>query len=217
MQKRKVEDNVIFELYNRIIAGESLTAVSKEIGLDRGTLRSYIGAVVEPNLSESEKDKFQQVINKNFRGNSTENKRKNRNDIRKRTAEEIEKSDAIKELADYGVTPQQIEELYNRLRSNTRTAFSRDTYIYKYLEHLNALGELGFSAEETFGIFMRRPKLFTGSASKMREIFNMHVRELKSEELAKQKMIEDPWADLKRKKVNLNDNKSEKSNGGGVR
>lgn len=201
MQKRKIEDKVIFELYNRIISGESLTSVAKETGLNRGTLRKYIGVVVEPNLEESEKEKFHQVINKNFKGNSTENKRKNRNGLRKRAEEEIEKSEAIKELASYGVTPQQIEEMYKRLKENKRTAFSRDTYIYKYLEHLNVLCELGFTAEEVFDIFMKRPKLFTGSANQLRKIFDTHVQDYKSEETAKQKMIEDPWADLKRKKA----------------
>ena len=200
MQKRKIEDNAIWDAYKRIISGESLTAVATEIGLNRGTLRRYIAAVVEPDLNEEEKIKFDEIINKNFRGNSTENKRQNRNGVRKRAAEQIESSEEIKELAEYGVTPEQIEYLYNRLKEDKRTTFAKDTYIYKYLEHLRVLGSLGFSAQEAFDIFVRRPKLFTGSAGKMSEIFMMHLREQGNEMLAKQKMIADPWADLRKKK-----------------
>ena len=129
MQKRKIEDNAIWDAYKRIISGESLTAVATEIGLNRGTLRRYIAAVVKPDLNEEEKIKFDEIINKNFRGNSTENKRQNRNGVRKRAAEQIESSEEIKELAEYGVTPEQIEYLYNRLKEDKRTTFAKDTYI----------------------------------------------------------------------------------------
>lgn len=219
MQKRKIEDSKIWEAYNRIMSGESLTQVanSEDISLNRGTLRKYIETVVEPGLDEMEKEKFDRIINKNYRGNSTENKRQNRNGIRKRAAENIEKSEAMQELAGYGVTPDNIEDLYKRLKENKRTSFSRDTYIYKCLEHLSVLTEIGFSTEEAFTIFMKRPKLFSGSANRIREIFNKLFLKYGSESAARQRLVEDPWADLKNKKEKANKVEPESLGDGGGR
>lgn len=196
MQKRKIEDSAIFQSYSRIMSGESLTAVAKEMKLDRGTLRNYIKTVVEPELDEIQREKFYKIINRNYRGNSTENKRKNRNGKKK-----INDSELIEKLASYGVTPQETEDLYEILRRNKRTRYVRDTYIYKCLEHLETLTELGFSTKEIFSIFMQRPKLFSGNASKMVEIYNIYLRKFQNQALARQKMIEDPWEDLETDKT----------------
>ena len=54
MQKRKLEDEAIWEAYKRIMLGESLTVVATKINIDRGTLRKYIEVVVEPDLTVPE-------------------------------------------------------------------------------------------------------------------------------------------------------------------
>ena len=201
MQKRKIEDNKIWEAYNRIMLGESLSGVANSdgINLNKATLRKYIELVVIPAISEEEKEKFQQLMNGNFRGNSTENKRQNRNGKRKRAEEEINKSDEMRILAEYGVTPEQIEDLYKRLRADKHTTVSRDTYIIKCVEHIGSLRELGFTTEEAFVFFMRRPKLFTGSTNKIVETFNTLVGKSGSTQIAAQKLSEDPWVDLRMK------------------
>ena len=197
MQKRKIEDDAIWDAYKRIVLGESLTVVASKINIDRGTLRKYIEIVVVPSLTENEKNTFYQCINQNFRGNSTENKRANRNGIRKSAEESIEESEEIKRLAEYGVTPAQIEDLYNRLRQDKKTSYSRDTYIYKCLEHIEVFSEFDFCAEEIFDIFIRRPKLFTSSANKIREMIYGQIRIYGSQEIVKQRFVEDPWLDFR--------------------
>ena len=216
MQKRKIEDSAIFQSYSRIISGESLTAVAKEMKLDRGTLRNYIKTVVEPELDETQREKFYKMINRNYRGNSTENKRKNRNGKKKISLLKIETSEAVKRLADYGVTPEQIKELYERLEENKKTKFARDTFIYKCLEHLDTLIELDFSVEESFSIFLRRPKLFSMSSSQVKKIFDALLIKIGNKELVKKEMLENPWVDLD-KRENLTKGMHQQSNYGGER
>lgn len=199
MQKRKIEDSKVFEAYRRLIEGESLSkvAAAEEINLNRGTLRKYIELVVVPNLTKQEKQEFEQLMSGNFRGNSTKNKRKNRNGKRAQAAARLEKSGAIQELASRGVTPQQIEDLYNRLGSDKHTTISRDTYIYKCLEHLNVLREIGFTTEEAFSFFMRRPKLFSGTSEKIKDIYEKLIKIYGSSAAALQILNEDPFIDLR--------------------
>lgn len=201
MQKRKIDDAKIWEAYNRLILGESLTQVAKseDINLDRGTLRKYIEEVVVPALDADRKAKFEQVMNGNFRGNSTEQKRLKRNNKRKEAEERIKESEEMKALVGYGVTPAHIEDLYQRLKTDKHTSVSRDTYILKCLEHLKALTEIGFTTEQVFSIFMRRPRLFTGDASKIIGAFNRLAQKCGSTEIAIQKLTEDPWTDLREK------------------
>lgn len=201
MQKRKIEDNKIWEAYNRILNGESLTRVanSEDIGLDRGTLKRYIEKVVFPSINPEQKNKFDQIINKNFRGNSTEQKRLNRNKKRENGEKKIKESEEIIFLADHGVTPKQIEYLYKRLMHGKRTTVSRDTYIFKCAEHLKKLSQLGFTTEQVFTIFMKRPKLFTGSPEKIIKIFNSLLEEHAIPEKVIYMIVEDPWIDLRKK------------------
>ena len=201
MQERKIEDNKIWEAYNRLMSGESLTSISKSdnIQLNRGTLRRYIENVVIPNLEQEEKNEFKQKMNNNFRGNSTKNKRQNRNGKKKRAEEELKESDIIKNLADNGVTPEQVENLYKRLRENKRTSLTRDTFAFKYVEHLEFLLSKGFTTEEVFDLFMRRPKLFTYDSKTFQKSFGMIATRIGDEKLATEKIKENPWIDFKLK------------------
>ena len=123
----------------------------------------------------------------------------------------------MQELAEYGVTPKQIEDLYGRLRENKHTAFSRDTYIYKCLEHLDIFKEIGITTQQAFDIFMRRPKLFTGSANGIKQIYMNLLLKYKNPSIARQKLIENPWIDLKEKTAKIKEGKIEFTRDGGGR
>lgn len=210
MQKRKIENSKIFEAYNRLIAGESLTKVadSEGIKLDRKTLRKYIEEIVVPTLSEDEKEKFEQLMNKNYRGNSKENKRKNRNGKKNSFENSVIQLENIKKLADMGVTPGQIEELYERLKMNKRTSYVRDTFIFKYAEHLEFLLAKGFSSEEAFKLFMRRPKLFTMDSRNFQKSFGLIDKGTEGE--AAEQLKKDPWIKFKLNKKPDSNQKDER-------
>lgn len=201
MQKRKIEDNKIWEAYDRLVSGESLTSVSNsdDIKLHRGTLRRYIENVVIPNLDEEQKETFEQIMNKNFRGNSTEHKRENRNIKKKMADEQLKESDIIKTLASNGVTPEQVENLYKRLKENKKTSLTRATFAFKYAEHLQFLLSKGFTPEEAFDLFMRRPKLFTYDTKTFKKSFDIIATQIGDETLASMKIKEDPWINFKLK------------------
>ena len=214
MQKRKIDDSKVFEAYNRLMSGESLTKVasSEDINLDRGTLRKYIQEIVVPTLSKDEKEKFEQLMNRNYRGNSTENKRKNRNGKKKKTENRVRQSEAIKKLAQMGVIPEQIEGLYERLRTNKRTSYARDTFIFKYSEHLEFLLANGFSSEEAFDLFMRRPKLFTMDSKTFQKSFELIAKGTEGGNATEQ-LKKDPWVKFKlnkKAKTNAIDGRGEK-------
>lgn len=213
MQRRKIDDRKVFEAYNRLMAGESLTKVanSEDINLNRGTLRKYIQEIVVPTLSTYEKTKFEQVMNKNYRGNSTENKRKNRNGKKKKAEEQIYQSEATKKLAIQGVTPKQIEELYERLKTNKRISLAKDTFIYKYVEHLEFLLSNGFTAEEAFELFMRRPRLFTADAKAFQKSFELIAKSSKGENPS-ERLKQNPWVvfEVKNNKTQATEERGEK-------
>ena len=213
MQKRKIDDSKVFESYRRLMAGESLTKVanSEDINLNRGTLRKYIQEIVVPTLSMEEKTKFEQLMNKNYRGNSTENKRKNRTGKKKKAEEEIYQSEAIKKLAIQGVTPKQIEELYERLKTNKRTSLAKDTFIHKYVEHLEFLLSNGFTVDEAFELFIRRPNLFTADAKAFQKSFELIAQSSKGENPS-EKLKQNPWVvfKIKNNKTQAPDERGEK-------
>lgn len=211
MQKRKINDSKIFEAYKRLMAGESLTKVanSEDINLNRGTLRKYIQEIVVPTLSMEEKTKFEQLMNKNYRGNSIENKRKNRNGKKEKSESGALQSDAIKRLAKMGVTPKQIEELYDRLKTNKRTSCARDTFIFKYAEHLEFLLANGFSSKEAFDLFMRRPNLFTMDSRSFQKSFGLIAKGTNGN--AAEQLKNNPWVEFGIKgKTNSPDERGEK-------
>lgn len=192
MQKRKIEDSKIFEAYSRLIAGESLTKVasSEEINLDRGTLKKYIEIVVIPTLSSEEKERFEQLMNGNFKGNHTGNTRKNRNQKKKTSEEEL--ADSIKVLADLGVTANQVESLYLLLRGNKHTAYARDTFTYKCVEHFTFFNQIGISTQDAFDMFMRNPRAFTSDTRALQERYAYFLRKTKSREEAREALLRNP-------------------------
>lgn len=192
MQKRKIEDEKVWEAYNRLIAGESLTKVasSQEINLDRGTLKKYIEVLVIPTLSSEEKERFEQLMNGNFKGNHTGNKRKNRNQKKKISEEEL--ADSIKVLADLGVTATQVEALYLLLRGNKHTAYARDTFTHKCVEHFTFFSQIGVSVQEAFNMFMRNPKAFTSDTRALQERYAYFLRKTKSREEARDALLRNP-------------------------
>ncbi len=192
MQKRKIEDSKIFEAYSRLISGESLTkiAASESINLNKATLRKYIEEVVMPTLSLEQKAEFKSIINKNFRGNSTENKRKNRNGKKESSAEYT--AEQIKKLAELGVTGEQIEQLYGLLRTNKHTAYARDTFMSKCIEHFTFFNSIGICTQEAFEIFMRDPKAFTSDTKAIEEKYLYYLRKCLSKEEARDAIRRNP-------------------------
>ena len=177
MQKRKIEDSKIWEAYSRLMAGESLRKVASDvdINLNKGTLRRYIEEVVVPSLDLTEREKFEQVMKGNFRGNSTENKRQNRN-VKKARAEQEANNKLAEILEQYGIMSEQFEGLYQLLRRDKHTACSRDTYIYKCIEHITFLKSIGFTVDEAFEFFMRKPRAFGADTATVEKKFEAFVR-----------------------------------------
>lgn len=190
MQERKIEDNKIWEAYHRIMAGESLTVVanSEDISLDRGTLKRYIKTVVMPSLNPDEQEKFKNKMNKNFRGNSTE---------RKREAKGKKKEKAIKgvnteNLQTLEIDAERFATLYSILAQNKHTVCARDTYIHKCVEHINFLTSIGFSTDEVFDFFIRRPRAFGADTTSIKEKYDYLLRKKGSKEAALEALKNNP-------------------------
>ena len=204
MQERKIEDSKIWEAYRRLIFGQSLSKVanSEDINLNRGTLRKYISSVVLPELEETEKNKFKQIMYENFRGAVTENRKYSRPRKKKALAEE-NLSDQIKELADLGVTGTQIEALYTLLRANKHTAYARDTFTFKCIEHFRFFEGIGIGTQEAFELFMRNPKAFTSDTRTLEERYLYLLRTTNSKEKAKESLLSNPRGKSKATDFNI--------------
>lgn len=197
MQIRKISDDAIFEAYKRIKSGESLTTVSKDYGVNRGTLRKYIDEVVKPTLNEEEKVEFDRIMKGNFKGNSTEEKRKHRNGKKGGQEEKERIEEQLKILADYGVTPKQIEDLYERLAEKKNTKYRKDTFCFKLVEHIRVLTQIGLSVQDIFTIFYQRPTLFSGPSFKIELMYTTLLGKYGNAEAARRALVERPWNDLR--------------------
>ena len=190
MQKRKLEDNKIWEAYNRIIGGESLTTVanSQEISIDRGTLIKYIRVVVIPTLTPEQQETFKKRMNKNFRGNSTQQKREFKRNKKERAIKEIK----TEELQTLEIDSERFAKLYNLLSQNKHTICARDTYIHKCVEHINFLTSIGFTTDEVFDFFIHRPRAFGANTTSIKERYEYLVKKKGSKEQALEALRSNP-------------------------
>lgn len=178
MQARKLSDDKIWDIYRKIMNGESLTKVAKEITIDRGTLRNYIEQVVLTKLSEEEKQKFIKKSNSNFRGNSTGEGRKGRDKKKKQlqTEEYITARQEIQKT--YGISDEILDVLFNKLRSKKNTSYNQGTFIIKFVEFLDYFCEKGITAMQVVDMIMRRPQIFTAD---IRNTINPIIEALEQE------------------------------------
>ncbi len=121
-------NTIIQEVYKRVMQGESLTNISKDIGVDRKTLRQKMRELLDENQNKQMDDKLKvgRKTNKKttvFRG--------------KKEKEDLSKE--IKTLADSWITPKQIEEIFEKMNLNRVTTITRETFIHKLLEILELL------------------------------------------------------------------------------
>lgn len=212
MQIRKISDDAIWEAYKKIKAGESLTTVAKVYELNRGTLRSYIEKVVKPTLNEEEKMEFDRIMKGNFKGNSTGEKRRSRNGKIGNQDEMEREQQQLVILNEYGATTEQIEDLYKRLAKHKNTTYRKDTFCFKLVEHIEYLTRLGFSVQDIFTIFDKRPKLFSEAPFKIEIMYTALLGKYGNSADAIGRIVERPWYDLSDK--TRNSSNTGRNNGG---
>lgn len=116
MSDRKIEDNVIREAYNAIIAKQSsLTKKAKELGIDRETLNNYIRNWANENGIDV--TTFDSAMRRNFRGNNDGNGRNGR-DKKKRAMNSKAYNEAITYLEGCGIKKEFIDEIATKIRKN---------------------------------------------------------------------------------------------------
>lgn len=194
MPTRKILDDEIFIAYERIKGGESLTTVSKDYGLNRGTLRKYIDEVVKSTLNEEQKMEFDRIMKGNFKGNSPRVDSPKRKKGGQEEKERIEGQLGI--LAEYGVTPKQIEDLYERLAKKKNTKYRKDTFCFKLVDHIRDLTKIGLSVQDILTIFDKRPKLFSGPSFKIELMYKALLGKYGDAEAAIRALVDRPWNDL---------------------
>ena len=160
MSTNKLSDNEIWEAYREILSGKSLTQIAKENMIDRGTLRKYIERVVIVQLSEEEKQKFYEKINKGFKGNLTGEGRKGRNKKEKNLQSETYLM-AKQKIQEYGIGEETVNRLYEILASKKNTAYAQGTYIIKLAEFLDYFTGKGLTEIQVIDMINRRPQIFT--------------------------------------------------------
>lgn len=160
MSTNKLSDDAIWEAYRKIISGQSLTRVSKELATDRGTLRKYIERVVIGNLPEGEKQNFYKKISRNFRGNSTGEGRIGRNKKAKNLTSETYLM-AKQQIQSYGISEETVNQLYDVLRNRKNTSYAQGTYIIKLAEFLDYFVGKGLTSMQVIDMLNRRPQIFS--------------------------------------------------------
>ena len=109
---------------NRIMQGQSISSIAREIGIDRKDLKSKILEI----LSDEEKNEFNEKLKHNFRRN-----RKSARNIKKENREEKYKM-AVQTLVRLGITKEDIETISRVLSENNYTTMSKDTFAIKLVE-----------------------------------------------------------------------------------
>ena len=109
---------------NRIMQGQSISSIAREIGIDRKDLKSKILEI----LSDEEKNEFNEKLKHNFRRN-----RKSARNIKKENREEKYKV-AVQTLVRLGITKEDIETISRVLSENNHTTMSKDTFAIKLVE-----------------------------------------------------------------------------------
>lgn len=109
---------------NRIMQGQSISSIAREVGIDRKDLKSRILEI----LSDEEKNEFNEKLKYNFRRN-----RKSTRNIKRENREEKYKM-AVQALVRLGITKEDIENISKVLGENRHTTMSKDTFAIKLVE-----------------------------------------------------------------------------------
>lgn len=118
--------NVLRQAYIDIIKGKSLREVSKEVGIERKRLKKLIESI----LSEEEKQLFNNALN------SKNNKIKGSNSNRNKKSRALESEgyrEKLESLASKGITPDDIQQIYDRCQEKPQTKIAKDTLTSKLI------------------------------------------------------------------------------------
>lgn len=163
---KKLSNEELLEARNRIMNGDSISSVAKEIKIDRKTLKKYILEV----LNSKEKEEFENKLKLNCR--------KNRVSIRnqKKIIGEERYKQAVEELVNKGINKTDIEIIYSNMSKNPHVKMSKDTFVLKLLDLLEfckernqglAEGSRGYiTKEDLIKMIIKDNKLMTSDINK---------------------------------------------------
>lgn len=166
MQDNIELENILRQAYNGIIIeGKSLRKVSEETGIERKRLKQLMAEILSPD----ELARFNKALDKrNNRKRAVESSNKHK---KAKALENDMYKEAIEELAESGVRPEWIEEIYTRCKERAQTRISRDTLAIKLVELLNyfqtrneGLSEesKGFiSSQDVVEMILKNPRIIT--------------------------------------------------------
>lgn len=131
MGKLNLTREFLIDCKNKIMQGQSISSLEKDVNIDRKTLKKNILGI----LSEKEKEEFQKVLNNNFR--------RNRKSVKTIKKEQMEKDyeKAIKILIQIGVTTKDIDTIFESLSPKQHTKMKKDTFAIKLVEIFNFIEE----------------------------------------------------------------------------
>ena len=131
MGKLNLTREFLIDCKNKIMQGQSISSLEKDVNIDRKTLKKNILGI----LSEKEKEEFQKVLNNNFR--------RNRKSVKTIKKEQMEKDyeKAIKILIQLGVTTKDIDTIFESLSPKQHTKMKKDTFAIKLVEIFNFIEE----------------------------------------------------------------------------
>ncbi len=127
----KLDRKTLIMCKNRIMQGQSISSIAREVGIDRKHLKSKILEI----LSDEEKNEFNEKLKYNFRRN-----RKSAINIKRENKEERYKM-AVQALVRLGITKEDIENISKVLSGNRHTTMSKDTFAIKLVEILEFIKE----------------------------------------------------------------------------
>lgn len=121
---------IVDEAYKRVMVGESLRSISESLGVDKKTLRAKMKEYLDTKQNEEMDARLKVGRKKNPNSKLTipQGKKKSKN---------LDKE--LKFLADSGITPEQIEVVFEKMKLNRATKITRETFVYKLLEILQLI------------------------------------------------------------------------------
>lgn len=163
MQNDVELENILKQAYNEIVENKkSLRQVSENVGIERKRLKQ----LMLQHLLLEENEKLNKALEK--RDNR---KKEGKRHKKEKGLESDNYKEKIEILAEKGILPSWIEQIYIRCQEKDQTKISKDTLAYKLVELLNYFEERNkgiseeskgyISSEDVVNMILKNPRIMT--------------------------------------------------------
>lgn len=163
MQNDVELETILRQAYNKVVnENKSFRQVAEDVGIERKKLKSLMLKY----LSTEEVENLNTALDKKNNAKIVGKRHK-----KARKLETVEYKEEIDKLAEKGILPNWIEQIYIRCQERNQTKISRDTLAYKLVELLDYFEERNkglsedsrgyISSEDVINMILRNPRMIT--------------------------------------------------------